>query len=397
MSVAAFLGRAGHHVSVFDKAPAPAPVGSGLIVQPTGQAVLNELGLRDQLNRRGVRLDRLDGRTQNGKRKVLDVRYSALAPNANGVSVHRAALFEILHSAAEKAGAALNYGYEALAIKPEGEARRLEFAGGVRSVEADLVVDASGVRSPFVKRRNCFLRYGALWANAPFPETSDFAQNVLSQRYRGAGCSSGVMPIGTLDDDGEKLAAFFWTLRADEFEAWRGAPLTIWKEKALTFWPEAAPVLDHFISHDQFVFAHYAHHTFVRPVEGRTVHIGDAWHAASPQLGQGANMALLDALALATAFEMNNSVMKSLEAFVRMRRAHVRLYQAASFLFTPVYQSDSRILPALRDIFAQPVSSIWPMPRLLASMVAGTLGNPLKPILANGSDKTLQSTFAGPI
>ncbi|MEO1137419.1 MAG: FAD-dependent oxidoreductase [Pseudomonadota bacterium] len=233
LSTAAFCARAGHRVCVFDKAPAPAPVGSGLIVQPTGQAVLRALGLIDQLYARGARLDRLDGRMQGGKRKVLDVRYSALSSDAHGVAIHRATLFEMLHDAAEKAGAALHYGHETAAIDHGNSGGRLQFTVDGLSPQADLIVDALGVRTPLVKRQNCFLDYGALWANAPFPQTLGFAPNILSQRYRGAGCSSGVMPIGKMSEDGDALAAFFWTLRADQFEAWRAAPLVAGN---LRFW-----------------------------------------------------------------------------------------------------------------------------------------------------------------
>ncbi|WP_395076570.1 FAD-dependent oxidoreductase, partial [Hyphococcus sp.] len=216
------------------------------------------------------------------------------------------------------------------------------------------------------------------WANAPFPSAHGFSSNVLTQRYRGAGVSAGVMPIGTLRDGDDPMAAFFWTLRAYEYSDWRAAPLDLWKAQVLALWPEAAPVLDHFTSHDQFVFAHYAHHTAPNPVEGRLVHIGDAWHAASPQLGQGANMALLDAWALAAAVADTPDIDAALINFVKRRRAHVWLYQTISWLFTPVYQSDLKIIPALRDLLSEPLSSLWPMPRILASIVAGTLGRPLR-------------------
>lgn len=365
-------------MSVFDKAPAPAAVGSGLIVQPTGQAALAALGLSDRLLARGARLDRLDGRVQAGKRMVLDVRYDALGPEIFGVSIHRSALFDMLHRAARETGAELHYGREVESIDDDGANLRLNFSIGAPSGPFDLVIDALGVRSPFVARANCFLDYGALWANAPFPAAHGFEPNVLNQRYRGAGASAGVMPIGTLRDGGEPLAAFFWTLRADEFASWRAAPLAHWKEKVLALWPEAAPVLDHFTSHDQFVFAHYAHHTAAAPVEGRMIHIGDAWHAASPQLGQGANMALLDAWALSAALHENADIDVALIDFVTRRRAHVQLYQAISWLFTPVYQSDQKLIPALRDLLAEPLSNIWFMPKVLASMVAGTLSAPLR-------------------
>ncbi len=270
------------------------------------------------------------------------------------------------------------YGHAVAGVEAAGGRAGLTFDGAPAAGPFSLVIDALGVRSPFIERSNAFLNYGALWANAPFPFGSDFSEDVLSQRYRGAEVSAGVMPIGTMRDGGPPLAAFFWTLRADHVDAWRMTPLQRWKDRVLKLWPEAAPVLEHFTHHDQFVFAHYAHHTAPRPVESPVVHIGDAWHAASPQLGQGANMALLDAWALARALERHDEIADALDAFALMRGRHVKLYQTMSRLFTPVYQSDSKLLPAIRDRFAEPLSSFWFMPKLLASMVAGTLGDPLE-------------------
>ncbi|MCA8905277.1 MAG: FAD-dependent monooxygenase, partial [Hyphomonas sp.] len=67
-----------------------------------------------------------------------------------------------------------------------------------------------------------------------------------------------------------------------------------------------------------------------------------------------------------------------LKEYQRMRAGHVRLFQAMSYLFTPVYQSDSTVLPWLRDWLAAPLSRVWPAPPLLAAMVSGALGAPLK-------------------
>jgi len=46
------------------------------------------------------------------------------------------------------------------------------------------------------------------------------------------------------------------------------------------------------------------------------VHIGDSAHATSPQLGQGANMALLDALALAVALRESTGLAGAMDRFV---------------------------------------------------------------------------------
>ena len=39
------LARAGHRVELFERAPVLGPVGAGLLLQPSGQAVLRDLGL----------------------------------------------------------------------------------------------------------------------------------------------------------------------------------------------------------------------------------------------------------------------------------------------------------------------------------------------------------------
>lgn len=376
LAVAAFLGRAGLEVVVYDKLPEPAPVGSGLIIQPTGQAVLSELGLLDALRLRGARIDRLYGRTNAAGRIVLDVRYTPLGPDVHGIAVHRATLFDLLLGKAIEAGVAFERGREIEAVDVSAEGSALSFADGRRSPRFDLVIDAMGVRSPLIARSSSFLDYGAIWANLPWPANGSFTDNVLEQRYEKASRMAGVLPIGALPGDDAPMTAFFWSLRQDAFGAWRQRGLPAWKSDALRFWPETAPFIDAIEDESQLVFARYAHHTLSDPVERGLVHIGDSWHAASPQLGQGANMAMLDAAALAQAIERSGDVAQALRAFVSMRRFHVRLYQLASWLFTPVYQSDSSLLPWLRDVVAAPLSRMPPAPYLLASMVAGTLGRP---------------------
>lgn len=89
-------------------------------------------------------------------------------------------------------------------------------------------------------------------------------------------------------------------------------------------------------------------------------------------------MALLDAWALAEAIRRTPDISAALTEYLRLRRGHVRLYQMMTWLFTPVYQGDSRLLPWLRDWLAAPISKIWPAPQLLAAMVSGLLGSPLK-------------------
>jgi 2-polyprenyl-6-methoxyphenol hydroxylase-like FAD-dependent oxidoreductase len=379
LAAALLLHRAGHRVRIFERFETPRPVGSGLIVQPTGLGVLVELGLIDDVLALGARIDRLFGRVMPSNRVVLDVRYAALGPGWHGVALQRAALFALLHRAAIRAGIEIEPGVEVTAVERSGGQTIPKDVNGRRLGAFDLVVDALGARSPLaavrVKRR--VLPYGALWANIPWPSPGSFNANALEQRYLRASRMAGLLPIGSTEVGAPRLAAFFWSLRRDQFPAWRARPIADWKRNIEQLWPEAAAAVTGITDHEQLVFAQYDHFTVGTPYSEGLVHIGDAGRSTSPQLGQGANMALLDALALARALQAEGGLSERLRHYKRLRFWHVRLFQAASAMFTPFYQSDSRLLPFVRDWLAAPVSRLPIGDMILARLVAGMTVAPL--------------------
>jgi salicylate hydroxylase len=381
LAAAILLAADGHRVTIFERFDVPSPVGSGLMLQPTGLAVLDAMDLGDTIRARGARVDRLFGKSATSDRTVLDVRYSALGPNAgHGLGIHRASLFETLLDAAQTAEVPIITGRRVVGSRLSGQGRRLEFDDGTHSDPFDGIVDTLGTRSTLAPPTGRTLAYGALWATLDWPRDGTFAGNALEQRYHRASMMAGVLPIGTPPGADRPKAAFFWSLRTDRFEEWRASGLGAWKDDVCRLWPSCAPLLDQLRSPDDLTFAYYAHRTLPRPVEPRLIHLGDAWHSASPQLGQGANMALLDAFALALALRRSDDLQAAFVQAIALRRRHVRLYQALSWLFTPVYQSDSRLLPMVRDRIVGPLSTLWPADRIQAAMVSGLVGGPLAPL-----------------
>ena len=375
LTLATLLARAGHTVEVFDQFVEPEPVGSGLMLQETGLAVLGAMGLRQAAEDRSARIDRLYGRTAPSGRIVLDVRFSALRKDLFAAAIQRSAIFDLLYRAAEEAGAKFNVGIDiASADVQEGA---FQTRHGRALGPFDLIIDALGANSPLSSDPRTDLPFGALWATVPWPSDGMFSNNDLEQRYQAARQMAGVMPSGSPRADAPPTATYFWSIEGDGEAAWRGNDISVWRSRAKQLWPETESIVDA-LSHDDLTFARYRHRTLGKPVDGKLVHIGDAWHATSPQLGQGANMALLDAYALAKAIETEPDITSALAAFTRLRGLHVRLYQTMSWLFTPVYQSNSNILPPLRDWFAAPLSRVPPAPAFLAAMVSGALGRPLK-------------------
>jgi 2-polyprenyl-6-methoxyphenol hydroxylase-like FAD-dependent oxidoreductase len=376
LALATLLARAGHKVRVFDQFETPQPIGSGLMLQQTGLAVLAKLGLRDEIEKLGSKIDRLWGLTTPSERPVLDVRYTKWKPDLYGIGVQRGMVFEQLLAAALASGAQLIGSTQVRSV--DAQTGTFETPNGATQGKFDLVVDALGVRSPLTRRPKRDLPYGALWATLPWPKDSGFDATALEQRYHKASKMTGVMASGRANADAPESLTYFWSIRADQYQNWRSGSLDAWKTEAAALWPETRVLLDQFEHHDDLTFARYRHRTHPNPVSGpRLVHIGDAWHAASPQLGQGANMALLDAWALSKALQDSADVPGALKQFKRLRNGHVQIYQWMTWAFTPVYQGDSTVLPWLRDWLAAPLSKLWPAPPLLAAMVSGMIGAPL--------------------
>ncbi|MBB6410459.1 2-polyprenyl-6-methoxyphenol hydroxylase-like FAD-dependent oxidoreductase [Mesorhizobium sangaii] len=383
LAMALYLKRAGHKVTIFERFEEPKPVGSGLILQPTGLTVLADLGLLDDILALGSRIDRLHGADATTGRTVLDVRYDAQRGHRFGLAVHRAALFGVLFRAVQREAIAIETGVEIETLET-GERATLVCGNGRREGPFDFVVDASGSRSML---RRCAgnagaprpLTYGAFWASLRWRDEG-FDEHALLQRYDKASVMIGVLPIGRPEPGAEKMAAFFWSLKPADVDEVRTRGLVAWKERVVRLWPESEAYTSQIEDFDQLSLARYGHHTMKWPAGRRLAVIGDAAHSTSPQLGQGANMALLDAAALSHALARTPNVEAALEAYAKARRWHVRVFQALSLALTPFYQSDSVALPYIRDRLVATVARIPPAPQFLASMVAGTVVDPFRRI-----------------
>ena len=104
----------------------------------------------------------------------------------------------------------------------------------------------------------------------------------------------------------------------------------------------------------------------------------------SPQLGQGVNMALLDAMALRDALRSEASIEAALARYQAQRKAHVRLYQFWSRWLTPVFQSDRDWIARSRDLLFKPMARMpggrGHMLRVLSGTQHGLFGKlPLAP------------------
>ena len=73
----------------------------------------------------------------------------------------------------------------------------------------------------------------------------------------------------------------------------------------------------------------------------------------------------------------NCALAEALPRYTTARRWHRRFHQAMSAAFTPMYQSQSRLLPVLRDHVFAPVGPMPPIRQMLTALVSGDLLPPL--------------------
>jgi 2-polyprenyl-6-methoxyphenol hydroxylase-like FAD-dependent oxidoreductase len=346
-AVATLLADEGHRVTVFERFAEPSPSGAGLLLQPTGLAVLRRLGLDEQAERLGARIDGLQG-LNHLKQTVLDLAYADLHPAAFGLGIHRGSLFELLHGRLRQSTARLIVDAEIVDIVREGGRATVVDKAGARHGPFDLVVAADGAHSRLRKRlmpqaRAPLYPWGCIWATVADSRNFVTAPAMLQQRVRGTTTMMGLLPVG------QDQVTLFWSLPVEELEAGRPIDVEAWRMVALDLWPEAAALIEQAADADNFARATYRHVALPRWNDGPVLFIGDAAHGTSPQLGQGANLGLLDAHALSRALAASGGLATALALFARRRGPPARFYRQASHLLTPFFQSRQPLLGLVRD------------------------------------------------
>jgi 2-polyprenyl-6-methoxyphenol hydroxylase-like FAD-dependent oxidoreductase len=355
-AAALFLSAQGHVLSVFEQAVSPGPVGAGFLLQPTGLSVLTRLGLHAQALAAGQRIERLHGCNDRG-RCVMDMRYADHAPDCFGLGLTRGSLFTLLRDAYADAPD-IHTGVRVVSIDAAGG--RLCDSAGRSHGPFDLIIAADGAHSalrstvPSLVRRHPVYPWGAVWCLLPAEGWP--LGDVLQQRYGGVREMIGVLPVGRRADRDVRWLTFFFSLPGLEVDAFDAAALTRLRERVDVLWPELSPLLAKVESPERLHRARYRDVLLHRPALGRLVFVGDAAHAMSPQLGQGVNMALLDAAALADALQKAPTMDAALYDYVRRRRSHLAVYQRLSRWLTPLFQSDRDRFAWWRDAGFGPLS-----------------------------------------
>ncbi|MEV0407481.1 FAD-dependent monooxygenase [Actinoallomurus sp. NPDC050550] len=340
LAAAVALIRCGWQVEVLERAPAFEEVGAGLSLWPNGVRALDALGLGENVRRRAM--TETEGGIRNASGRWLartDVRELGRRYGPV-VAVHRADLTEVLRQAVPTA--ALRMNAEVTGVEAANSSVEVRHTAGVS--RADLLVGADGLRS--VVRRSLWPghrapRYAGYTAWRLIVDTGGHPS--AAGETWGRGQRAGIVPLA----DGSTY--FFGAANAPEGQRSPDGELAEMRRR-FNGWHAPIPALLAAASEDAVM----RHDIYELPplrtfVHGRAALLGDAAHAMTPDLGQGANQALEDAVTLAAMLAAHRDVEPALTAYDRQRRARTQMIARRSRLIGTVAQWSWQPAAILRD------------------------------------------------
>ncbi|WP_433124218.1 FAD-dependent oxidoreductase [Micromonospora sp. CA-240977] len=292
LSAALALHRRGWRVTVLERAAEPREIGAGLTLMANALHGLDALGLGPAVRRDGAEapggirdrqgrwLSRVDGAEM-----IRQLGTAALG-------VHRTTLHRTLREALPGSVLRTSAEVEHVESGPDRAEVRYRGADGPHTLTADLVVGADGLRSRV--RAQLFPRHpGPVYAGSTtWRAAIAFPEPVPAAISWGPGAEFGMVPLG----DGQLY--WYGALNApagghapDELAALR-KHFGGWHAPIPAILAATAPgvVLRHDI--------HYLAEPLPSYARGRVALLGDAAHAMTPNLGQGAGQAIEDAVVL---------------------------------------------------------------------------------------------------
>lgn len=339
LTAAVTLRRAGCDVRVLERAEEISPVGAGILLQSNAMMALEKIGLADEIAAAGVPIHR--GRISSWSGSVIiELDFSA-AP-VLGVGIHRARLQRIL---SERAGPEnMRTGAAVASYRLVGD-RVIALLESGDEVAADLLVGADGIHSAVRAQhlgdgppRYC----GYTCWRGVTPDADQFERGQVfeiwgvGQRFGGLHVDERLYwfaPVNTAADGRDEPGQTTSVL----LELYEGWPERVRATIAST--PESAIIRNDIID---------------RPFQqdwgrGRMTLLGDAAHPMTPDMAQGACLAIEDAVVLGRRITETDDPVEALRRYERERAARTRRFVARSRMFGRLAQWENPLARRFRD------------------------------------------------
>jgi 2-polyprenyl-6-methoxyphenol hydroxylase-like FAD-dependent oxidoreductase len=295
LTAAIALRQRGFGVDVIERDPHMTVYGVGIIQQGNVVRAVAALGILDDYIHAGFGFDHVSVFAPDGTRVAKIPSPRLLEGYPANVGISRRALRDVLVARARAAGAQIYQGVTANTLEDEGRTVTVRFSGALAPKEYDLVVGADGLHSATRAR---------IFPDAPRPEFTGqgvWRYNfVRSPEVDGIHAYMGRVGAGLVPLSNDLMYMFVTTAEGANSH-YPSAGLAKHMRSKLSGSAPAIQALAHDITEDGSVVYRPLDWAFLTGAwhRGRIVLLGDAVHATTPHLGQGAGMAIEDSLVLA--------------------------------------------------------------------------------------------------
>ena len=314
LTAAIALRQRGFAVHLIEKDPAWSVYGVGIIQQGNVLRAVQQLGLLDRYIDAGAGFDAVEVFLPNGIKVARVPSPRLLADRPANLGVSRRALHQVLADAAREAGATLQLGVTLATADSQADGVAVTLSDGSTRT-FDLVIGADGVHSQLRglvapdAPPPAFTGQAVWRCNLPKPAGLD-----ALQVYNGP-TGAGLVPIGP-----DLMYVYLTTPEPENPRFAREGMAARMRERTAGCAPAIRELAAQITDDDAVVY---------RPLEwlmlegpwhrGRLVLLGDAVHATTPHLGQGAGLAIEDSLVLAEELARHTTIEAALQAY-RARR-----------------------------------------------------------------------------
>src|SRR6478752_1192908 len=324
---AILLRRAGIESAIYEAWPYSKGIGGGLQIAPNGMQVLDEIGLSNELISRGSIAESFDFYSQAGAKLSSINRDMERRFGQPAVNVCRATLNEILIDKAWCACVSLYFEKRLIKVEDRGDQPIIAYFADGTTAEGDFLIGADGVHS--VARRQVV-------PDGPQPFDTGLigfggfvSRAVLAERPIGSHVEttfgqSGFFGYGYCSPDPNDGVMWWSTQPAHGMDAamLRALDNATLKQHLRGFhrgWhdpiPDIIEAAENIVVTDTLDVA-----TLPIWSRKRSLLIGDAAHATSPHAGQGASLALEDAMRLGRLMQTKQETSLTFQNFEAERR-----------------------------------------------------------------------------